>query len=211
MLDAREGAWETDCERVVSGVLWRDRCEDSRVNSTVAGGAGKSNGTSSSVDGATTTADGTAFFALVFPTFFACSYRARYHSIFVGRGFGKFVGVKVGSTYVEGSDAMRKEAYPRYVAIQWSVTILNALEHRTFFSLQELQYDLDRGLKMQARLNLRHLSHGRSWGLSDGGDIVRGGPATHMFNEFRNYWLFLQIIEHQPGRRRLLSLHVVRP
>ena len=105
VLDAREGAWETDRERVVSGVLWRDRCEDSWGTSPAEGG--KTNGVSSSVDGATTTGDGIAFFTLVFPTFFAFSYRARNQSMFVGRGLGKFVGVKVGSTYAEGSDDMR--------------------------------------------------------------------------------------------------------
>ena len=64
---------------------------------------------------------------------------------------------------------------------------------------------------MQARLNLRHRSHGLGWGLSDRWYIPQAEPATHMFDEFGNDWLFLQIIERQPGVCRLLSLRVVRP
>ena len=134
VLDVPEGAWETDRERLVSGLLWGDQCDDSRGGSPAARGAGESNVASSSVDGGTTAEDGTAHFPLLLLPFFACSYRAQNHSMLLGRGLGKLVGVKAGSTYVAGSDAMQKEAYPRYVAMQWSVMILNALEHRTFFS-----------------------------------------------------------------------------
>ena len=107
VLEAPEGAYDTDLERLLRGVL----PPDSRVlRGTVRGSSGGCEFDTSWTTEceATGGADCDGIRTLVLPRAF--SYRIRNQSMSSGRGVGRWVGENVGSTYVDGSDTMRKMA-----------------------------------------------------------------------------------------------------